>query len=98
MSVQQGQFCFIIGSTGCGKSTLIKGVLGETQSTKGFLYAKYRDTAFVDQTPWIRNTSFRDNILGVLNYTEKWYNEVVSACGLNQDVANLPNGHCELTS
>lgn len=95
LTVQKGQFCFIIGSTGCGKSTLMKGILGETPSTQGFLYTKYRETAFVDQTPWIRNTSFRDNILGVSNYTETWYREVVSACGLDQDVANLPNGHCE---
>ncbi|KAJ5806253.1 uncharacterized protein N7503_003855 [Penicillium pulvis] len=93
LSVQKGQFCFIIGSTGCGKSTMMKGILGETPSTKGFLYTTYRDTAFVDQTPWIRNTSFKDNILGASNYNEIWYHEVVSACGLDQDVANLPNGH-----
>jgi ABC-type multidrug transport system fused ATPase/permease subunit len=95
LSVEKGQFCFIIGPTGCGKSTLMKGILGETPSTKGFLYAKYGETAFVDQTPWIRNTSFKDNILGISNYTETWYYEVVSACGLDRDVARLPNGHCE---
>lgn len=98
LGVQKGQFCFIIGTTGCGKSTLLKGILGETPSTKGFLYTKYGETAFVDQTPWIRNTSFRDNIIGVSNYTETWYHEVVSACGLDQDVAKLPNGHCEFLS
>ncbi|CAI7612922.1 unnamed protein product, partial [Penicillium discolor] len=98
LSVQKGQFCFIIGSTGCGKSTLMKGIMGETPSTKGFLYTKYREAAFVDQTPWIRNTSFGDNILGVSNYTETWYHEVISACGLDQDVTNLPNGHCEFLS
>ncbi|OQE34379.1 hypothetical protein PENCOP_c018G04493 [Penicillium coprophilum] len=93
LGVQKGQFCFIIGTTGCGKSTLLKGILGEVPSTKGFLYTKFSETAFVDQTPWIRNISFRDNIIGVSNYTETWYHEVVSACGLDQDVAKLPNGH-----
>jgi ABC-type multidrug transport system fused ATPase/permease subunit len=95
LTVQKGQFLFIIGPTGCGKSTLVKGILGETPSTKGLLYTTYRNAAFVDQTPWIRNTSFRDNILGIENYTEAWYQEVVSSCGLDQDVANLPYGHCE---
>jgi ABC-type multidrug transport system fused ATPase/permease subunit len=98
LSVQTGLFLFIIGPTGCGKSTLIKGILGETPSTKGFLYTKYRQTAFVDQTPWIRNTSFKDNVLGASNHSETWYHEVVSACGLDRDVAGLPNGHREILS
>nr|XP_001390203.2 hypothetical protein ANI_1_1236034 [Aspergillus niger CBS 513.88] len=49
--------------------------------------------AFVDQTPWIRNTSFKDNILGVSDYVEAWYHETVTACGLDHDVANLPSSH-----
>ncbi|PYH40178.1 P-loop containing nucleoside triphosphate hydrolase protein [Aspergillus saccharolyticus JOP 1030-1] len=93
LNVRKGQFCFIIGPVGCGKSTLIKGMLGETPSAEGFLYTKCRETAFVDQTPWISNQSFRDNILGASNFEETWYHEVVNACGLDQDVANLPNGH-----
>jgi ABC-type multidrug transport system fused ATPase/permease subunit len=93
--VSSGEFCFIIGPVGCGKSTLLKGVLGETLSTKGFLYTKYRETAFVDQTPWISNTSLRDNIIGISPYEEEWYKEVVKACALDQDVILLPNGHCE---
>ncbi|KAJ5898747.1 hypothetical protein N7495_003491 [Penicillium taxi] len=93
LTVRKGQFCLIIGPTGCGKSTLMKGILGETPSIKGFLYSKSIHTAYVDQSPWIRNTSFKDNILGVSNYTKGWYDEVVNACGLEQDAANLPNGH-----
>ncbi|KAJ5819793.1 hypothetical protein N7474_005384 [Penicillium riverlandense] len=93
LSVAKGQIHMIIGPTGCGKSTLIKGILGETPSTKGFLYTNCRETAFVDQTPWIRNTSLKDNILGASVYNEVWYNEVVRACVLDQDVAQLPNGH-----
>lgn len=95
LSIRKGQFCVIIGPTGCGKSTLIKGLLGETPLTKGLLYTTCRETAFVDQTPWIRNSSLRDNILGASNYSEPWYDEVVRACGLDQDVASLPNGHCK---
>lgn len=95
LSVAKGQIHMIIGPTGCGKSTLMKGILGETPSTKGFLYTNCRETAFVDQTPWIRNTSLKDNILGVSVYHEAWYNEVVRACVLDHDIAQLPNGHRE---
>lgn len=97
-SVEKGQISLIIGPTGCGKSTLMKGILGETPSNKGFLYTNCRETAFVDQTPWIRNTSFRDNILGASVYNEEWYNEVVRVCALDQDVSMLPNSHCKLCS
>lgn len=92
-SVSRGQFCLIIGPIGCGKSTLLKGVLGETLSTKGFLYTNFEECAFVDQTPWIRNTTFRDNVIGVSSYDEAWYKSVVKACALDQDVAILPAGH-----
>ncbi|CAK44606.1 P-loop containing nucleoside triphosphate hydrolase protein [Aspergillus niger ATCC 13496] len=93
LTVNKGQFCFIIGPVGCGKSTLLKGLLGETPFKEGLLYAEHREMAFVDQTPWIRNTSFKDNILGVSDYVEAWYHETVTACGLDHDVANLPSSH-----
>ncbi|PYI24555.1 putative ATP-binding cassette transporter [Aspergillus violaceofuscus CBS 115571] len=93
LSFYEGQFYFIIGPVGCGKSTFVKGILGETPSTKGFLHARHRETAFVDQTPWICNMSFRNNVVGASPYTDTWYHEVVNACGLGQDVAHLPHGH-----
>ncbi|OJJ96437.1 hypothetical protein ASPACDRAFT_54364 [Aspergillus aculeatus ATCC 16872] len=93
VSFHENQFYFIIGPVGCGKSTLVKGILGETPLTKGLLLARHRETAFVDQTPWICNMSFRDNVVGASPYTETWYHQVVSACGLDQDVAHLPHGH-----
>ncbi|OKL62025.1 hypothetical protein UA08_02529 [Talaromyces atroroseus] len=92
-TISRGQLCLVIGPVGCGKSTLLKGVLGETLSTKGFLYTNFKECAFVDQTPWIRNTTLRDNIIGISPYDEQWYKSVVNACALDQDVAILPRGH-----
>jgi ABC-type bacteriocin/lantibiotic exporter with double-glycine peptidase domain len=94
-SVSPGQLCIVIGPVGCGKSTLLKGILGETLSTKGFLYTNFEECAFVDQTPWIRNATLRDNIIGVSDFDEEWYKTVVKGCALDQDVAILPNGHCK---
>lgn len=91
--IRRGQISLIIGPVGCGKSSLLKGILGEMPSTKGFLHADCAEVAYVDQTPWIRNSSFRDNILGVSVYEEARYREAVEVCGLEQDVALLPNGH-----
>jgi len=87
------QFCFIIGPVGSGKSTMLKGLLGETPSTKGFVYSNFQDTSFVGQSPWIRNGTIQENILGILSYEEAWYRQVVHACGLEGDVLILPKGH-----
>jgi ABC-type multidrug transport system fused ATPase/permease subunit len=93
-SVSHGHLCIVIGPVGCGKSTLLKGILGETLSTKGFLYTSFEECAFVDQTPWIRNATMRNNIIGLSDFDEEWYKTVVKGCALDQDIAILPNGHC----
>lgn len=94
-TLMRHQFCFVIGPVGSGKSTLLKGLLGETPSSQGFVYSDSPTIAFVDQTPWIQNGSIKQNILGISNYDEPWYDQVVRACALEFDIAKLPKGHCE---
>ncbi|MCJ1311373.1 hypothetical protein MMC25_005044 [Agyrium rufum] len=83
---------FIVGPVGSGKSTLVKGLLGETPSTKGFVYVSSLQAAFVDQTSWIENGSLRDNVLGISRYDMKWYDAVLRACALDEDLKQFPNG------
>ncbi|PVH78403.1 putative ATP-binding cassette transporter [Cadophora sp. DSE1049] len=83
---------FIIGPVGCGKSTLLKGLLSETPSLKGFVYSSVSDIAFMDQTPWIQNTSIKNNIIGQELYDDVWFQEVMNACALDHDVGDLPRG------
>ncbi|KAH8593398.1 putative ATP-binding cassette transporter [Bisporella sp. PMI_857] len=92
-SLPRGQFCFIIGPVGIGKSTLLKGLLGETPSSKGFVYSDSPSTAFVDQTPWVQNGTIQENILGISTFEEPWYSNVVRACALEFDISKLPKGH-----
>jgi len=92
-TLQRHQFCFIIGPVGSGKSSLLKGLLGETPSAKGFVYSNFQETSFVGQSPWIRNGTIQENILGISSYEEAWYKQVVNACGLEGDVLILPKGH-----
>ncbi|KAH6718942.1 putative ATP-binding cassette transporter [Leptodontidium sp. MPI-SDFR-AT-0119] len=91
--LKRHQLCFVIGPVGCGKSTLLKGLLGETPSSQGFVYSNSPDTAFVDQTSWVRNGTIQQNILGISPFEEPWYSKVVHACGLEADIAILPKGH-----
>jgi ATP-binding cassette subfamily C (CFTR/MRP) protein 1 len=95
-SVMRGDFLFIIGPVGCGKSSLLKGLLSETPSSKGFVYSGAKDVSFVDQTPWIQNITIRQNIIGQSSFDESWYNKVIRTCALDSDIAALPmrDGMC----
>ncbi|KAK3942168.1 P-loop containing nucleoside triphosphate hydrolase protein [Diplogelasinospora grovesii] len=90
-TIRKSHFTFIIGNVGSGKSTLMKAMLGEIRPSKGFVYTETRNIAFVGQEPWIQNLTIRQNILGISSYNEEWYNKVIRACGLEQDIIELPN-------
>ncbi|KAF5532006.1 multidrug resistance-associated 1 [Fusarium phyllophilum] len=89
--VRKSHFTFVIGSVGSGKSTLMKALLGELQPSKGFVYTDAQRIAFVDQKPWIQNLTIRQNILGISTYHKDWYDRVVHACGLEQDIVEMPD-------
>ncbi|KAJ1791864.1 ATP-binding cassette glutathione S-conjugate transporter ycf1 [Coemansia sp. RSA 2399] len=44
--------------------------------------------ALVEQTPWIMNGTLRENILFGRDYNEEYYNKVISACALAEDINN----------
>jgi ATP-binding cassette subfamily C (CFTR/MRP) protein 1 len=71
---------------------LLKGLLGETPSSQGFVYSSFPSTAYVDQTPWIQNGTIQQNILGISTFDEPWYRQVVRACALEHDIALMPKG------
>ncbi|KAM3068089.1 hypothetical protein ACMFMF_009454 [Clarireedia jacksonii] len=83
------QLTLIVGPSGGGKSTLLKAILGETHSFKGFIYTSSPEIAFCDQVTWIQNKSLRDNIIGDTTFDEVWYSQVVKASALETDFAHL---------
>lgn len=97
-SVLRKSFVFIIGPVGCGKSTLLKGLMSETPFSQGVVHSDSLRSAFVDQTPWIQNTTIRQNIIGPSALNVAWYEEVVRACALDYDIAALPDSHGMLVS
>lgn len=48
--------------------------------------------AYVPQQAWIQNATLRDNIVFGLMYDEEWYDKVIEACALQQDLDMLPAG------
>jgi ATP-binding cassette subfamily C (CFTR/MRP) protein 1 len=90
LTIKESDLTMIIGPVACGKSTLLKAILGETPSSTGFVYVSSTEVAFCDQTPWLVNGTVQKNILGYSNFDGLWYNSVIHACGSEEDIANLP--------
>jgi ABC-type multidrug transport system fused ATPase/permease subunit len=92
-----GSTTIITGPVGSGKTTLIRAVLGELPLERGEISVSSLDTSYCGQTPWILNTTIRQNICGLSssvssNIDEAWYNSVLQACALDQDLQQLPDG------
>ncbi|KAH7371789.1 ABC transporter-like protein [Cadophora sp. MPI-SDFR-AT-0126] len=90
--VQPAQLTMIVGPVGSGKSSLLRGLLGETPSSKGNVYINQVYASFVGQNPWIQNDTIRNNIVGVTAFEPEWYSKVLHACALDSDIDLLSEG------
>ncbi|CAG8022334.1 unnamed protein product [Penicillium salamii] len=92
--IPTGTVIMVVGSVGCGKSTFLKGLAGETPVLEGELFMKYPDMAFCDETPWLSNASIRENIVGEdpSAFDSEWYQAVISACALDLDLKKMVAG------
>ncbi|KAF5978111.1 ABC transporter [Fusarium coicis] len=95
LTVNYSALTAIIGPVGSGKSTLCKALLGETPFAAGKVVLE-RDASckvgYCDQTPFIRNCSIKENIVGFSNWNPVRYLEVVEASMLSYDLRELPEG------
>lgn len=92
LDLHNGELCCIIGSVGSGKSALILAIAGELQCSKGSIERNFSSLAYSAQDSWIMDGSVQENITFGLDFREKWYNEVVDACGLVKDFQQFRNG------
>ena len=97
LAIPAGTINMIIGPIGSGKTSLLKGILSETPFTSGFVYLRNDSIAFADQEPWVQNSTFKTAICGPSAWDaspvdELWYEEVLSCCGLTEDIRNFPRG------
>lgn len=89
-SVKRGEVLAVCGPVGSGKSSLIQGLIDEAipvsnetnVSTSGRV-------AYVPQTPFVLNTTLRENILFGLPFEQALYDRVLDACSLRSDIKQL---------
>lgn len=96
IEIARGSFTVITGPIGCGKSTLLKGLLSETPYARGIVQVSTEDVAYCGQTPWIREGTIRDNIVGESELDASWYNSVISSCELDFDLSRMPDGDASM--
>lgn len=92
IEVPMGRFTMLVGPVGSGKSTLLKALLGEVSIITGSIHLSSPEVAYCDQTPWHMNGTVRDSVLAFSPVDERWYQRVLEACALKEDLAQLPKG------
>ncbi|XP_066146983.1 ATP-binding cassette sub-family C member 10 [Euwallacea fornicatus] len=94
LKVKKGEFIGIMGPVGCGKSSILSCILAELSMHSGEISISQIDSGFgyVTQKAWLQRGTIRDNILFGTPFDEPKYKQVLFACGLVDDISNLPNG------
>lgn len=100
--IPAGSLVAVVGPVGCGKSTFLSAILGEVEpvdDTSKVYIPRSEDrkgspgfVSYCAQTPWILNSTLKENILFGRPFDEERYNEVVHACALSSDLEILPAG------
>jgi len=93
LDIMPGELTLIIGPVASGKSTLLKGILGEARLVSGSVEVTIpEEIAYCDQDAWLLNQSVKDNILAFESYSKTFYEEVIAACQLEEDLRHFPKG------
>lgn len=92
LEVKREQLAMVVGPVASGKTTLLKGLLGEVPHVTGKVSLERHRVSWCEQTPWLINETVRKNILGFSDYDEVLYSLVTHACDLEKDFANFENG------
>ncbi|KAH6957100.1 P-loop containing nucleoside triphosphate hydrolase protein [Fusarium avenaceum] len=85
----------VVGEVASGKTTLCKALLGELPVSSGTtqIFIPSHRIGYCEQTPFLYNATFQENIVGHCDFDQVKYDEIVDATMLTPDVALLPQGH-----
>ncbi|KAL7547829.1 hypothetical protein ACHAWF_011101 [Thalassiosira exigua] len=87
-----GTLTCVIGAVGSGKSALIQMLAGELPVSAGTIRRRDCSVAYAPQDPWIMDGTVKENILLGLDFNPMLYSDVIHACGLDVDLAQLRDG------
>ncbi|KIO34137.1 hypothetical protein M407DRAFT_3597 [Tulasnella calospora MUT 4182] len=91
LTVRKGELVGILGRVGSGKTSLLSAITGEMTKVDGKVEL-HGSVAYCAQNPWILSSSLRDNITFFRKFDQTFYDLVLDACALRQDIALLKDG------
>lgn len=92
IEIMKGYKVAICGSVGSGKSSLLSSILGEIPKISGVGSRVYGTKAYVPQSAWIQTGTIRENVLFGKEMNKGYYEDVLEACALDQDVKMWEDG------
>lgn len=85
----RGDFTFIYGRTGSGKTTFLQAILGEQIASTGSIHVADASLAYCGQDFWLPDSSFQSCITGGNPVDAIRYRRVVTACRLPAEMTSL---------
>ncbi|KAL1890953.1 hypothetical protein Sste5346_007950 [Sporothrix stenoceras] len=91
IDIMPGDLTLVIGPVASGKSTLLKALISECRKFKGSVeFTIPEEVAYCDQDAWLLNRSIKENVLAFEPYNEEFYEKVIHACQLVEDIEQFP--------
>lgn len=90
--IEVGSFWICSGQVGSGKTTLAQAILGEISPSSGSISVSSRRIGFCSQVPWLPSGSIKEAICEDSHFDFVWYETVIHASGLRQDLDALSDG------
>lgn len=87
--VCRSEILCVCGPVASGKSTLVQGLIGDVAASADSSFDMQGRIAYASQTPFILNTTLKDNILFGTPYDKERYEKVLDACCLLQDLEQI---------
>jgi ATP-binding cassette, subfamily C (CFTR/MRP), member 1 len=84
LRVRKGDHVAIAGPVGCGKSLLMKALLGEVECTSGTVRIGSARIGYCGQGVWLENATVLENAFRCASDNEEWRRKIIYACALNE--------------
>ena len=96
-TLERSQITAVTGPVGAGKTLLLQAMLREAAIVEGQASHEQCTVAYCGQRPWLRNQSVRECVVGNGVFEEEFYQSVIDACQLSEDIKQLPGGKGDCT-